>query len=545
MDTWQQRIAWTVATVVAIILAYAALYQWGMNVYEDLSIPYVQAVQVVIESITTAGFGGHAPWSSTLMNGLVLAMNLTGVLFVFLAIPLFVVPMLRDAFERRPPDFVEQTDHIVLTPHTPRVEAVIEELEARSRDYVILEPDAETARELHRDGCPVIHGDPSEIEVLERAYLPDAEGFVVDTADDTSVSVILSAREMESSTRVVSVIDDQTLESYHRMAGADRVLSPRQLLGESLAHEVPFLLPVAGDQAIEIGEDLEIAELDVNAESRFRGQTIEELQLRERYGVEVVGAWFNGVFESPVSPHVPIDANTRLLVSGEPQNVRAFQEEISSTLQPLVDQRIIIAGYGQSGRAAADVLSDTSVQPVIIDESDHPNVDIVGDVRNPEVLEGAGVAEAAALIIDVDDDTTAMFATLIAREANPDLFIIARANRESNVRKIHRAGADYVQSLATVSGRMVVSTVLEEEKVLALEERIDVVRLEAGRLAEQTLAQADVRAITGCTVLAALRDGEMITSLDPQGFVFQEDDQVIIVGTDGDVHQFEEQFLAD
>ena len=46
------------------LLTYAFVYQWGMAVYEDQSVMYIQALQVVIEAITTAGFGSHAPWSS-------------------------------------------------------------------------------------------------------------------------------------------------------------------------------------------------------------------------------------------------------------------------------------------------------------------------------------------------------------------------------------------------------------------------------------------------------------------------------------------------
>jgi TrkA-C domain. len=44
-------------------------------------------------------------------------------------------------------------------------------------------------------------------------------------------------------------------------------------------------------------------------------------------------------------------------------------------------------------------------------------------------------------------------------------------------------------------------------------------------------------------VVAAVRDGDVITSLDPEAFVFRDDDQLVVVGTDEGVHRFEEQFL--
>lgn len=543
MSDWQQRILWASGIVVTTLLGYALVYQWGMWTYEDQSVLYIQALQVVIEAITTAGFGGHAPWSSPQMNVLILLMNLTGVLFVFLAVPLFVVPVLQDAFEQRPPKAFSGEGHIVLTPYTSRIAALIEELEARGRSYVLLEPNQERARTLHVDGFPVLHGDPESVDALKRAALPAASALVVDGQDEVDTSVILAARELSDTIQTVSVIDDETLEPYHWMAGTDHVLSPRQLLGEGLAREIPFLLPMVEDPAIEIDEHLEVAEVDVEGGSSLCDQTIEQLRLRERYGIDVLGAWFDGTFESPIGPEALVDCNTRLLVSGAPDAVHTLRRDESTTFRSRTQQRVVVIGYGRSGQAAVDVLADTRARLTIIDSTDHPDVDVVGDARDPGVYETGDVGAADAVIIDIDDDTTALFATLIARNANPDAHIVARANQEENERKIYRAGADYVQSLAMISGRMMAETVLADEDVLSFQMKIDVVRLKAGRLAGQTLAEADVRAETGCTVVGAVRDGDVITSLDPDEFVFRDDDRLVVVGTDEGVRRFEERFL--
>ncbi|MEF8797312.1 MAG: NAD-binding protein [Salinivenus sp.] len=543
MNDWQRRVGGAVGVVAVVLLTYALVYQWGMWIYEDQSVLFIQALQVVIEAVTTAGFGSHAPWASPQMNVMVLFMNLTGVLFVFLAVPLFAVPVLREAFEQRPPETFSGTDHIVLAPHTSRVEALIGELEAQGRPYVILEPSRERAKDLHVDEYPVVHGDPESVSGLERVDLRAASALVVDGRDEVDTSVILSARELSDEVRTIAVIEDEALESYHRMAGADHVLSPRQLLGKGLAGEIPFLLRMAEDTTIGIGEDLEVAELDVESGSPLCGQTIGELRLRERFGVDVIGAWFDGRFKSPIGPETTIDCRARLLVSGAPERIQALRREDSSTLQLRKRQRVIVVGYGRSGQAAVDVLSGTEARLTIIDAKDRPNVDIVGDARDPDVYEEANVEAADAIVIDLDDDTTTLFATLIARDANPEAHIVARANEKENERKIYRAGADYVQSLATISGRMMAATVLEEEKTLSFQTKIDVVRLQVGHLAGRTLAGADVRARTGCTVVAAVRDGNVITSLDPDEFVFREDDRLVVVGTDEGVRRFEERFL--
>ncbi|WP_103026909.1 potassium channel family protein [Salinibacter altiplanensis] len=543
MSDWQRRVLRAVGIVGTILLSYALVYQWGMEAYEGQSVLFVQALQVVIEAVTTAGFGSHAPWSSPQMNALVLFMNLTGVLFVFLAIPLFGVPVLRDAFEQRPPETFSGAGHIVLAPHTPRIEALIGELEAQGREYVLLEPRRERAQTLHADGYPVAYGDPESVSALERVDLQAASALVVDGRDEVDTSVILSARELSEEIQTVAVIEDEALEPYHRMAGTDHVLSPRQLLGRGLAGEIPFLLPMAEGATIGIGEDLEVAELDVETGSPLCDQTIGQLRLRERFGIDVIGAWFGGTFESPIGPETTVSCRARLLVSGAPGRIQALRQEESSTLQLRRRQRVIVIGYGQSGQAAVDVLTGTEARITIIDAKDRPNVDIVGDARDPDVYEKARAGAADAIIIDLDDDTTTLFATLIARDANPGAHIVARANEEENERKIYRAGADYVQSLAAISGRMMAATVLDREEVLSFRTKIDVVRLPAGRLAGCTLAGEDVRARTGCTVVAAVRDGDVITSLDPEAHAFEEGDELVVVGTDEGVQRFEEQFF--
>lgn len=53
----------------------------------------------------------------------------------------------------------------------------------------------------------------------------------------------------------------------------------------------------------------------------------------------------------------------------------------------------------------------------------------------------------------------------------------------------------------------------------------------------------DVRAEAGCTVVAAVREEDVITPLDPKAFVFRDDDQVVVVGTAEGVRRVEERYL--
>jgi Trk K+ transport system NAD-binding subunit len=179
---------------------------------------------------------------------------------------------------------------------------------------------------------------------------------------------------------------------------------------------------------------------------------------------------------------------------------------------------------------------DDEVETVVVDRLDKPGVDVVGDVTEEATLREAGVDEASTVIVAVADDTTTVFATLVLREFNPDVEIIARADATESVRKLYRAGADYVLALATIAGRMLASTILEEE-VISFDQQVEIVRVDCGSLAGRTLAEADVRARTGVTVIAVERDGDVLTDLGPD-FRVQVGDDLVVAGTDADVNRF-------
>ncbi len=125
------------------------------------------------------------------------------------------------------------------------------------------------------------------------------------------------------------------------------------------------------------------------------------------------------------------------------------------------------------------------------------------------------------------------------RDLSPETEVIARVEEAQSTQKMYRAGADYVLSLATVSGRMIASTILEDEDVLSLDQQIEVVRESAPELVGQTIGEARIRTRSGCTVVGIERDGEVIPDVGPDVRV-ESGDELIIAGTDDGIRRFNE-----
>ncbi|NEU58151.1 TrkA family potassium uptake protein [Halorussus sp. MSC15.2] len=538
METWKRRTLYYVSTLVAVFVGYALIYDYGMAVHEGHTQPFYQSMQVVVETFTTTGYGSDAPWETPEMNLFVMLMDLTGVVLIFAALPVFVVPLFEDALSTTLPTSVEDLeDHVVICTHTPRAETLISELESWDVEYVVVEPDRETALDLYESDYSVIHGDPESVETLENANLDAATALVADAGDEVDVSIVLTAREAAEDVRIVSVVEEPDHEAYHELAGVDEVLSPRRLVGESLADKITTAVSTELGDVVEIGSDFEIAELSVQRGSELVGHTLAESGIRERSGANVIGAWTRGEFETPPSPETELAAGTVLLVAGRQAQLERLNDLASSTARSPRRGTVLVVGHGEVGSTVTDALAAANISYTVVDVADKPGVDVQGDTTNPETLEQAGIEQARTVVFTVADDTLTGFGTLVARDLNPDIEVLARAEETGNVKKLYRAGADYVLALATVSGRMLASTILEREEVISMDKQVEIVRTTATEFVGQSLAETDIRARTGCTVVAVERDGSVVTELGPD-FHFRRGDDVIVAGTDESVGRF-------
>ena len=78
---------------------------------------------------------------------------------------------------------------------------------------------------------------------------------------------------------------------------------------------------------------------------------------------------------------------------------------------------------------------------------------------------------------------------------------------------------------------------LEDEEILTPETQFELIRTTAPEIAGRTLGEVNVRARTGCTVVAAERGDQLLTDLGPE-FTIQEGDTLIVAGSDETINEF-------
>ena len=536
MDRRTRLTVYYLIIVVTVLSGFVVLYNYGMATWEGRPQPLYRSIEVVVQTVTTVGYGGDAPWSSPQMNYLVSLMALSGLVLIFAALPVLVVPLFEGAFRSTAPSSVRGVeDHVVLCSYGPREEVLIDELTERGVEYVIVNGDRDTATDLYTDGYTAMFGDPESDEALQRARLEDATALIANVDDETNPSVLLSAQEVNPDVQMVSLTEDPEIADYHRYAGADHVLSPKQLLGDQLAAKAIGTFDREAIEAVEIDEDFEIAEFPLQSGSELIGQTLVESDILERTEAAVIGVWSRGEFQSPPPPDLRFDARSILVVTGREADLdKLKQMTLSEGRRRHGD--IVVAGMGVVGRTVATELSEGGFAHTTVDLVENSQVDVVGNVTDRQDLLEAGVTDAGTVVLALPDDTTTIFATFAIRELNPRIEIIVRANEHENVSKLYRAGADYVLSLAAVSGRMLASIVLDEE-ILSPSTQLKLVRTEASGVVGESLGEADIRNRTGCTVIAAERNGTVVTN-PGAAFVIERGDELVVAGTDENISQF-------
>ncbi len=117
-----------------------------------------------------------------------------------------------------------------------------------------------------------------------------------------------------------------------------------------------------------------------------------------------------------------------------------------------IDERgnVIIAGVGRFGQVVNRLVRLSGVKTVVLD-GDMATLETLrrfgvkvffGDPTRPELLEAAGLAHAAVLVVAVDTREGATKIVRFARNARPDLHIIARARDRVHVYELYQAGAN-------------------------------------------------------------------------------------------------------
>lgn len=418
--------------------------------------------------------------------------------------------------------------HIILTHDDPVSRALINRLTHYGHPYVLLVSDLSQALHLHDLGFHVMMGEIDNPSTFLKAQVGEAALVATTARNAANANVAFTVRDLSESVPIIATASDEAAVDILKLAGCSHVLRLGNMLGQSLARRV------SGGDAVThvIGrfDQLFIAEATA-AGTPLVGTTLRQSRLREQAGISLIGVWERGRFAT-AGPDTLIGPHTVLVLAGSLPQLQKYDAQFG--MYNVSEEPVIILGGGRVGRATGQALLDRKVAYHIVEQRPDrirdPHQYIIGNAAERDVLESAGIMQSPTVVITTHDDDINIYLTIYCRRLRPDIQIISRATLEKNIPTLHRAGADFVMSYASM-GANAIFNLLERSDVLMVTEGLNVFKVSIPpALVGKTIYETAIRQITGCTVIARQEAYGLSINPDP-ALPLTANAELILIGT--------------
>lgn len=501
-----------------IVVMYSATFHWLM-VIEGQNHSWLTGLYWTLTVMSTLGFG-DITFTTDIGRFFSIVVLLSGIVFLLVLLPFtfiqfFYAPWLEAQNRSKAPTELgkDVRDHVLLTNYDPISQALVKKLENYGYDYYLLVGDLQQAVTYYDSGVKVMLGELDDPDTYRKARLNDASMLVAAGNDMMNTNVVFTAREICSTIPIASLAHSVDSVDILKLAGSTSVIQLGVLMGQSLARRT-----LGGSARVHVigrFDQLVIGEAPATG-TPLVGKTLAESRIREIIGVNIVGIWERGVFEIAQADTVITELSV-LVMAGSVEQLRNYDDYFG--IYNVKDGPVIIVGAGKVGRATAKSLADRRMDFVVVEKN--PDMarkcdqTIIGDAADREVLTQAGIDKAHTVIITTHDDDVNIYLTLYCRKLRPDLHIISRSTLDRNVSTLHRAGADFVMSYASM-GSNAFFNVLERDEVLMIAEGLNVFRVDTPKiLCGKSIAECGIRQLTGCSIIAIQGEDELIINPDP------------------------------
>jgi voltage-gated potassium channel len=303
---------------------YVVLEGWGI----------FDAFYMTITTVTTVGYAEIHPLSRVgrVFNSGVIIFGVATVLYTFSFLMAQLVEgdlQARWARHRRERMLDDLTHHFIICGFGRIGQIVAREFMRQDVQLVVIERDPERMQAAIDSGYLAVEADASSEDVLKRVGIARARGLIAAVSTDAdNVFAILTARLLRPDLFIIARAETEEAKAKLVRAGADRVLSPYQIGGLQLAQTalrpavVDFVQLATGSDNL----DLNMEQVQIGTDTALAGRTIVQANLRQRFGVVVVGIQrASGAMEFNPPPETAMQVGDYLVVLGQAKNLRELE----------------------------------------------------------------------------------------------------------------------------------------------------------------------------------------------------------------------------
>jgi len=321
---WRLSVVLLASVVCAGTAGYVIIEGWDV----------FDAFYMTITTVTTVGYGEIHPLSRAgrVFNTGVVILGVATVLYTFSFLMARLVEgdlQARWARRRRERMLDDLTNHFIICGFGRIGHIVAREFMRQDVPFVIIERDIERMQAAIDMGYLAVEADASSEDVLRRLGIGRARGFIAAVSTDAdNVFAILTARLLRPDLFIIGRAETEDAKAKLVRAGADRVLSPYQIGGLQLAQTAlrPAVVDFVQLATSSDNLDLNMEQVQIEPGAPLAGRSILQANLRQRFGVVVVGIQrASGSMEFNPPPESLMGVGDYLVVLGQTKNLRELE----------------------------------------------------------------------------------------------------------------------------------------------------------------------------------------------------------------------------
>ena len=214
-------------------------------------------------------------------------------------------------------------------------------------------------------------------------------------------------------------------------------------------------------------------------------------------------------------------------------------------------KQFLVAGLGLFGSSVAVTLKEMDYDVLCIDIDENVVQDysnsftyiVCGDAADEKVLRSLSVGDIDVAVVAIGNVERSMMCTMLLKELKVPV-VVAKALTELHGSMLEKLGADSVIYPEKDMGKRVAHNLVSANVMdyIELSREMSVMNLQLPKhLVGKNLIDADLRKQYDVNVVAIKRNGETIVNPKAQE-VFQDDDEIIIIGTHAGVKKMGVEF---
>ena len=308
------------------VLGYSSLFDYTL----------VDALYMTIITITTVGFGEVHPLTD--------ASKIFTIFMILTSISIYgyLVSVVSEYLSNttlmealRTTKILKQIDslegHTIVCGYGRNGRQAAFKLKNHKKSCVVIEKSPELLKEIEEDGFLCVEGDATDDTSLLHAGIEKAKSLITALPSDAdNLYVVLSSRQLNANTTIVSRATNESSQHKLKIAGADNIIMPDKIGGDHMAALLvtPDLVEFVNRISLDGESSANLEEIAVeDLPEEYLLKSIRDLDLRKKTGCSVIG-FVTGDGEYIINPSsdMVLQPKSNLILLGRPDQIVKIKE---------------------------------------------------------------------------------------------------------------------------------------------------------------------------------------------------------------------------